>query len=66
MNADHTEVWRAAIQQKAERIMRSLNRHRERYLRAWVAATGIDPRDAILVERHYPDGTITISVERKP
>ena len=34
----------------AARLSRNLERHQERYIRAWVAATGIRPEDAELVQ----------------
>jgi hypothetical protein len=42
-----------------------LAKHRERYVRAWVAATGIDPRDAVLVEQQHADGSVSIRVVHK-
>ena len=49
----------------ADRVLRSLMRHRERYLRAWIAATGLHPLEAELVEELYPpssDGVIRTRV----
>jgi hypothetical protein len=40
----------ADVERKAAVIFRSLIRHRERYIRAWVAATGVHPKDAEIVE----------------
>lgn len=31
-----------------DRLLRNLYRHKERYVRAWIAATGADPRHAVL------------------
>lgn len=43
------------LRQKADRMLRFLMRHRERYLKAWIAQTGILPTDAALVEREVWD-----------
>lgn len=43
------------LRQKADRMLRALMRHRERYLSAWIAQTGILPTDAVLVEREVWD-----------
>jgi hypothetical protein len=52
------------IAKLAERRLRLLARHRERYLTAWIAATGLHPTECVLVERTSADGlTVTISVE---
>lgn len=49
------------LRQKADRMLRALMRHRERYLKAWIAQTGILPTDAVLVEREVWDReTVTI------
>jgi hypothetical protein len=42
-------------------------RHRERYVRAWLAATGYDPRECVLVERQEYDerGRITTTIEAR-
>lgn len=48
----------------AEHLHR-LMRHRERYVRAWVAATGVHPADAELIEEHRADGTVAIHVRRR-
>lgn len=39
------------------RKMRFLARHRERYVRAWIAATGMRPEDCMLVEEQLPMDT---------
>lgn len=44
-----------ALRQKSARMLRALMRHRERYLKAWIAQTGILPADAVLVEREVWD-----------
>lgn len=44
-----------ALRQKSARMLRALMRHRERYLAAWIAQTGILPTDAVLVEREAWD-----------
>lgn len=51
-----------ALEAHADRVLRALMRHRERYLRAWVARTGIDPRDAELVEDLREPGVTVITV----
>jgi hypothetical protein len=49
------------IQKPIDKIMNQLARHRERYVRAYIVATGFDPRDCVLVEQR--DGfTITVGV----
>lgn len=39
--------------------------NREKIVEAWLAETGLAPSEAILVERHNGDGSISFSVERK-
>jgi hypothetical protein len=45
--------------------LKRLRRHRERYVRAWVAATGVHPADAELVEEHRSDGVTVVTVRRR-
>jgi hypothetical protein len=51
----------AAAMARFEFIMR----RREALLEAWVAETGLLPSEAVLVERTYEDGSVTVTVERK-
>ena len=51
-----------AIAAKAARVVRSLHRHRDRYVKAWSAQTGISPTDAILVERQAWDASTSCMV----
>lgn len=56
----------AALRAKAERMTRSLMRHRDRYLKAWLACTGLNPTDAVMVERQSFDrdtGSVVLTVE---
>jgi hypothetical protein len=46
----------AALRQAAASMFRRVIRHRERYIRAWIAATGIRPEECELVEEVYPVG----------
>ena len=48
-------AWVESMRAKAGRITRALFRHRDRYLKAWVAQTGILPTDAVIVERQQLD-----------
>lgn len=45
--------------------LRSLMRHRERYVKAWIAATGLHPTECVLVERRMGDGSVRITIEPK-
>lgn len=57
------------IAEIAAKVQRAVMRHRERYLRAWVAATGLSPLEAELIEEVYPigeDGVIRTRVYIKP
>jgi hypothetical protein len=47
------------------RILRSLARHRERYVRAWIAATGMHPTECVLVSWTTADGRHVTSIERR-
>ena len=51
-----------AIHDAADRLLRRLTRHRDRYVRAWIAATGLHPRECQIVERHTSTG-IVVTVE---
>ena len=56
------------IEQVALRALQLLMRHRERYLKAWIAATGVHSQDAVLVQKveHVGSGIkITSFVRRK-
>lgn len=44
----------AELEVAVRRVIRRIERHKERYLRAWVAATGCDPQQAVLM--HWYDG----------
>lgn len=46
----------------AERLLRSIMQHRESYVRAWYAATGTDPRDAVLVQQDLGNGCMSVVV----
>ena len=52
----------AALAAKAERVTRALFRHRDRYVKAWSAQTGIKPTDAVLVERQAWDASASCMV----
>ena len=45
-----------SISASSARIIRNLMRHRERYLKAWIALTGLSPDECELVEEVYPMG----------
>lgn len=46
-------------QVKLLKLMHRLERHKERYLRAWMCATGVvDPRDVEIVTRLNMDGSV--------
>lgn len=51
------------LRKKAEKVYALLMQHRERYIRAWCAATGVYPTDAKLVERDNGDGSKTVTIE---
>lgn len=38
------------------KLMRQLEKHKERYIRAWMLAYGADPRDVVLVTRPWSGG----------
>jgi predicted urease superfamily metal-dependent hydrolase len=63
-------MWQRAIAELAAKKLRFVMRHRERYVKAWIAATGLHPTECKMVELHHPpdaDGTmrVTIQIERK-
>ncbi len=43
------------ISKSADRLFRDVIAHREKYLKAWVAETGIMPSEAVLIERKVVD-----------
>lgn len=45
---------------------REVLKHKERYLEAWVAETGLLPSECILLNQTLADGTIRIWVEKRP
>ena len=40
-------------------------KHRERYIEAWMAETGLLPSESMLVEQHCADGRTTVRIERR-
>lgn len=50
---------------EVDEFHRAIIAHRERYLTAWIAETGLKPSECMLVQRTTPDG-ITMIVERRP
>lgn len=53
------------VEARVVKIHRLLMRHRERYVRAWTAQTGLLPSESMLVERRMDDGSVQITVERR-
>jgi len=66
-NIDSTdrEGFGARSMEVANRLLKNLMFHRERYLKAWVAETGIMPSEAILCQRYRMDGVIETWVKRR-
>lgn len=52
------------LSERIKRVMMQLYKHRERYVRAWMAATGIDPRDACIVTNMQPNGEVMVVKRR--
>lgn len=50
--------------EKLEKLIRRIERHKERYVRAWVASTGIRPEDACIVTNIQPDGNVMVVARR--
>ena len=44
---------------------RLLIRHQERYIKAWIASTGVEPGDAILLHQVFPNGSEMIKIISK-
>jgi hypothetical protein len=55
----------ASLRLLLEDKLREVMAHRERYVTAWVAETGVLPSEAELVQTHNADGSITIRVQRQ-
>ena len=57
------------MQVRMARMVSRLLRHRERYVKAWIAATGLHPEECILEEKQFvgPDGQwgVQVSVRRR-
>lgn len=49
----------------AEKMYRRVMRHRERYIRAWIAATGLHPLECEVVEQRMPDGSMVVYVRKR-
>lgn len=58
------DAWPEQMAKRVKRIMRSLERHRERYVRAWIAATGIKPEEACIVTNMQPNGEVMVVKRR--
>ncbi len=67
--SDLSGAFRDELLRRAGHLVKSLTRHRERYIRAWTAVYGLHPADCELVEERHPmtgDGIIrTIVYARK-
>lgn len=50
---------------QAARVQKRLMRHAERYVRAWIASTGLRPEDAVLRWSYEPNGEVRFAVTRK-
>ena len=59
-----TADFQRALNYAAEQHYRRLMRHAERYVKAWVAATGVHPKEAVLVVQNTPDG-FTMKVRKE-
>jgi hypothetical protein len=67
VSAAGPEDFRGAASRACDRLIRQLTRHRERYLRAWIAATGLDPRECELVEEHVvEEGVVKVVLYARP
>lgn len=54
------------IRARIDRVFKSLMRHRERYVKAWCAWSGVHVRDAVLIQQTLADGNgVRIWVQRK-
>ena len=54
------------VRLRAEEQLRIIAANRECYIAAWVAETGLLPSESQLVERRHADGTVTVTVRRRP
>ena len=53
-----------ALDKRVKRTMHMLARHKERYVRAWLAATGIPPEQACIVTNMQPNGEVMVVKRR--
>lgn len=60
MDKGKMETARRLAEFLVDRRMATLMRHKNRYLQAFIAETGIHPIDLRMVERHEKDGAISI------
>lgn len=59
-------LFMVSMSERVAKLMRQLMRHRERYVKAWVAATGLHPTECQLVEQVSAiDGSVTVRVEKR-
>lgn len=56
--------FREKMAKRLLRLIRSMERHKERYVRAWIAATGIKPEDACIVTNIQPNGEVMVVKRR--
>lgn len=56
--------WRDQMQKRLRRLMRLLQNNQERYVRAWMAATGIPPAEACIVTNMQPNGEVMVVKRR--
>jgi hypothetical protein len=55
----------AQIRALADQAYCNVMQHRERYVAAWVAETGLKPSESVLVQQDHGDGRTTFTAERR-
>lgn len=64
-NVDRSR-WQDEIAQLAAERVKFIIANRERLMEAWVSETGCKPSESEIVEQHDTDGTVRVSVRKKP
>lgn len=63
-NGENWAAWHEKMEKRFQRLMRLLENNKERYVRAWIAATGIRPEDACIVTNMQPNGEVMVVKRR--
>jgi hypothetical protein len=63
IDAERAQSLATSIREAASAMFARVMKHRERYIRAWIASTGVHPEECVLEERHLPGPEMIVNTE---